>query len=293
MKIVKIILVFVVFAGLVALVLNWNSIFEPSDGGKGFSERDAININARGSEIRSDWADAQQWDKEIYEKQIKELQADSIQGYLSQSGYNTVSSAIRESSMNKVYELYKSALHPEGYSHAKLLNAMEGVAYLEKHERNAGNDNRLKELQGIHNLYTQVYNFNGNPQIRANFNSQSDSWVSFDSQRNGILQRASNMKGNSYFKEISGLSDFSTRLDAERLQNVLSPQRAAFYSALANQIKGYFSSIDATDENMNRLNRVYTRFSDESSDAGIGVMVRVVKDFKERNKEYNEQAQQS
>jgi len=271
MKILKLAGIFVVIVGILVLILNWGSIFTPSDETGEFPEEDQLDVEQRCSRIRTAWTENNSWNQDLYDKQRNEIRQDSAMHLFSQASYNIVRTCIRESATNSVYQSYKASLLPETYSHKKVTGNFKGIEYLRDHELNMSADERAKEISTIHSLYKRVYAFaqNENHPIVPKFNTEELEWVSFATMQNGILSTASSYRNNPKFNDLKDIPGFISALDQTRLRNITNPQRNKFYTNLSQQITDYFNQLETNEENVEKFNRVYNKYVTEESSIGV------------------------
>lgn len=261
---IKLILIFLLVAGLVFLLLNLDSLFgnrvHIEEGGD-LSEE----ITKECDKIREEWAEAKGWDESLFVKQSNAIdQGQKLKKY-SSVGYQAVTNTLRESSINTVCDAYWYNLR-DRYDHKALQSRYSGVSALSKYKDYASDD-RIKHVKNVHGLYTKVYNFtHSNHTLSPNFNPEAGSgnwWTSYEKLREGVLSLASSYKSNSLYREISSVPGFNDGLDPNHLNQVLSAQKESFYQSLSQQIISSYSGKTPTSDLVSQLNAVVDKYGEE------------------------------
>lgn len=270
MKAIKMLAIFLLLVGGIALALNWGSLFGGSQSNEGFAETDKIDITEKCTEIRSAWNNVSGWDADIYNAQRKDIDQSKAMGMFSEKGYNTVNNCLIESATNSACDAYMLFLKSQEYSHEKLQKHFKGVEAIKKAE-NLNNDNRIAQVEKINQLYLKVYNFSRDKHIISpHFNETTTDWTSFATLQNRILTTADSYRNNAlYQKELKHLSGFESALDRNNLLSVTGRQKKGFYEGLSQQITGYFDTVEHTQVQVNLYNQIYNNFVGESGEYGI------------------------
>lgn len=264
MKYLKIILIFIVFVGAIVLVMNWKSSGSTGSREKGESETDKINVEVKCTDFREQWANTKSWDQKLYDRQSGQVEAWKEQKLLSERGYNTLSTVVREQAVRKINDSYIALLTPSAYSHNQLLNAYKGVDYLKSHEQSIDND--FQEIDEIHSLYLKIRSFVSSPHaISPTFNPKTGTWSSFTAERNNILSTASSYRNNRHYAELKNVPGFQEGLNTDQLQKQLDSMKPEYYRRLSRLIANEISELTPNKENYERMKRVYERFAKEDS----------------------------
>lgn len=263
MKYLKIILLFVVFVGAIVLVMNWKSIVNSESGGEDFSTKDQIDIKGKCSNFREQWTTAKSWDQKLYDRQSGQVEAWKSQNYLSSTGYNTLSTVVREQAVRKIDKSYKALLTPETYNHNKLVEVYKGVGYMKSKEKNIDAD--FLEIDGIHSLYLKIKAFTqSGSNISPSFNSETGTWPSFTAKQNQILSTAASYRGNKYYSQLKEIPGFQDGLNADRLKKTTDGMKPGYYKKLSDIIATAINNATPDKESYDRMKRVYENFAEES-----------------------------
>lgn len=264
MKYLKIILIFVVFVGAIVLVMNWKSIGSSVSGGEEFSTSDKIDVENRCNTFREQWSNSKSWDPALYDRQSGQVEAWKTQKLLSERGYNTLSTVVREQAIRKIDKSYRSLLTATNYDHNKMVEVYKGVGYMKSKEKNIDSD--FKEIDGIHSLYLKIKSYVGSPHnIVPSFNSETGEWSSFTAKRNNILSEATSYRNNKYFSELKNIPGFQDGLNAEKLQNQIEGKKPAYYQSLSNIIVREIEQATPSTENYQKMKNVFERYAQEDS----------------------------
>lgn len=287
MKILKLTLIFAALVGALVLLLNWGSIFSPSIESEEFPDVDALNLEERCNSIRTAWNDNGVWNQHLYDSQRAEIKQDSAMHLFSHASYNIVRTCIKESATNNVYNCYKSALHPDAYTHDKVIKNYRGIEHIKTQELNMTEDERIKEISAIHNLYKRIYDFsrNGKHPMVAHFNADENSWIPFNTLQSNILATARSYSNNPHYKHLKDIPGFDLALNQSNLTEITESYRNTFYSQLKNQIIEHFEQLKVNRETFDKYNEVYKRFTDESTTGAkdLAISVQKLKEKLERN----------
>lgn len=279
MKALKLLLVFLVVAGGIFLALFWGNLFgsEGEEEDTEFVTEDLVDIEAQCDSIRAAWRSESGWNETLYTKWRQRIDRRKEMKYFSQRGYTTVNNALRESVANASCNGYMSALQDaKFFDHSLLLTRYRGVEKLKELE-NMGSDSRIKKVEQMHKLYTDIRNFvSSNHAITPKFDTAKTAWTSFDATRNSILAKARNLSSDALYKEMSMVPGFAAGLDIQNLTQTLDSQRKKFYQGLSAQIIAYFESRSHTQERANLLGQIFENFSNQESDYGVRELSRYV-----------------
>lgn len=266
MKLIKLLIIFLVLSGAIFLILNWSSLFPstPPQKEENWSEMDKLDITKECKKIRDAWAQETGWNEELYKSQRADIDQSKAMGLFSMKGYDAVDRCLHETATNKACDGYMDALHKQPFSAADLNKQYSGVQMVKKSEK-LGNDPRSTKVEQIHKLYLAVQKFIGSKhQITAKFNSNTNSWLNFDAEKNKILQEARALNQNPLFSEISMIPGFKDGLNSKSLESKFAGMRNTFYQQLCNQIINHYQNVAVTQDNYNRLEAVLVEFKKQS-----------------------------
>lgn len=289
MKSLKLLIIFLVLVGGLILTLNWRSIIPAGVGDDDFGDEDLIDIGAKCEEVRNAWGRCTEWDQELYAVQKEDIDQSKSMGMFSREGYNTVNNALRESATNKACESYLACLHDTLFNASKLQKQYDGVQFLTKQEK-LGNDQRVKEVEERHELYTQINQFvQSRHTISPRFDTEDADWVSFSTYQNSILDTARKYRQHKlYTQEMSHIPDFQRGLNESNLRASTDKQRSRFYEDLCLRIIDCFEKDTLSKEKAEVLNRIYNEFSNQESSYGLDKLAAFVVSYRDKLKS-NEQ----
>ena len=269
MKYLKLIGIFAVIVGALFFVLNWDSLFNSNQGDEPWGEENQIDISEKCEEISAAWSQRTGWDQALYQSQRDEIDQQRFMGMYTEEGYNAVDNRLRETAINKACEGYAKLLNSSEFSDSRLQTEFAGVRFLKEAEK-VPNDPRIKHVEQLHQLYTNIKNFVNSPHtITAKFNTSRADWVSFTSAESSILNTARSYLNNPLFKEMQNVPGFQAGLNEANIKKVTSPQRRKFYESLSAQIIRYFKNEEPTEDKINLLNQIYKNFTYQESKYGV------------------------
>lgn len=284
MKALKLLLIFLVFAGGLFVVLNWKSIIISRTGNNDhFADEDLIDISAKCDEIRDAWGRCTEWDEELYTVQRADIDQSKSMGMFSREGYNTVNNALRESAVNRACESYLTCLHDTLFDSTKLQKQYAGVQFLKEHEK-LKSDPRVKEVEERHALYEKIDRFvKSSHYISPQFDTEDADWTSFTTYQNNILGTARSYRNNQlYAAEMTHIPDFQSGLDENYLRSVTDVQRSRFYEDLCTQIVNYFEANSLSQENAEVLNGIYKTFINQESNYGVERLATFIINYRDK-----------
>lgn len=252
MKQIKLAIIFAALVGLIIWAIN--------NGGEKNSIRpvdDKINIDSICNEIRSQWDAQQQWNIDLYNNQLRDIEQYDKIGELSTQGYNTLRSTLKESAINRACDSYLIALHNKDFKDAVLRNAYKGVEQISELENQ--DDERIKEVKARQQLYINITKFVGEKHsIKPNFNGST--WDSYTTRRgqltSTLISQAHSLLGNKYFKEMEHIKGFKDGLSDSAVKSRILTSETDYNSSLATQIISHFDLLDRTQENKQKLGQI-------------------------------------
>lgn len=293
MKALKLLLIFLVFAGGLFMALNWKSITTLGDNSDNFADEDLIDISAKCDEIRDAWGRCTEWDEELYTVQRADLDQSKSMGMFSREGYNTVNNALRESAANRACGSYLTCLHDTLFDNNKLQKQYAGVQFLKEREK-LESDPRVKEVEERHALYEKIDRFVKSPHyISPQFDTEDANWTSFAAYQNNILGTARSYRSNKlYTAEMMHIPGFQSGLSENHLKSVTNVQRSRFYENLCTQIINHFEADSLSQENAETLNGIYKTFINQESNYGVEKLATFIVNYRDKLKTNEQMIQQ-
>lgn len=293
MKALKLLLIFLVFAGGLFMALNWKSITTPEGNSDNFADEDLINISAKCDEIRDAWGRCTEWNEKLYTMQRADLDQSKSMGMFSREGYNTVNNALRESAANRACGSYLTCLHDTLFDNTKLQKQYAGVQFLKEREK-LENDPRVKEVEERHALYEKIDRFVKSPHyISPQFDTEDANWTSFAAYQNNIFGTAKSYRSNKlYTAEMMHIPGFQSGLSESHLKSVTNVQRSRFYENLCTQIINHFEADSLSQENAETLNGIYKTFINQESNYGVEKLATFIVNYRDKLKTNEQMIQQ-
>ena len=219
-------------------------------------------------QFTSDWAQAADWDENIFRSNYDIVQQLSIK----YAGDKI--DALRQLNTRCGIEVVKNKMLAEWESASCRKSVIDkyvgAINVMTKLDEAAAKDADVKQLRDINGTYQQAYslahkNFGLSPQ----FDGQS--WQSYNSYAQGIKNQKANILGsNNYKTYLKNITDIKTGLAA--IDGKLQKGRSSYYQALANSIIAYYRKIERSQRTMSQLsdlrstrNRYESEYSQNSS----------------------------
>lgn len=272
MKALKLAIIFLLIAGGVYLVFNLDSIIgergeeRPSYGAKN-------DIQKECEKIRSEWENTKGWDKDLFENRLRSIKQNNLQKMYSQEGdYGTAIDCLRENSINKVCSAYSDALASSQFKDARLRKCYEDVKELEKMAINSemegmkvvSRDSRIKEVEDIHSLYTNINKFvnNNTHKVTPAFDMNTG-WKSFETLRSDEIKKAGDFKGNRYYSKLKHIPGFEAGLNENNVKAAVDKHKNNFYNSLSKQIIEAFEPLTPDNDNWKKLSQFSSQYMKE------------------------------
>lgn len=285
MKFAKLILIFIILAGGLALALMWENLFPPASKADSNSREYKEKIENERSEIVKDWSRQNEWNKQLHERNHNHIEQLKKSGNISNDAYIILRNSLIENSTNKAYDDYMKAIKSKDHKSDKVNKAFQAIVYLRDNE-GLKEDTRVKEVENRNRLFNQIYNFVGRSHpIRPSFNSSTMSWTSFQAQQNAILNEAASYRSNKYYNDIKHWPNYESGLSETTLKKETDSQKDAFYRNLTFQIISYFDQNDENEANAARLKTLHNKFSGEAGENYSRELTKYRRDYEKQLKE--------
>lgn len=264
MKTVKLIFIFILFVGSIFLIFNWNSIFENKSTISNVN-RSKIDVTKKCDEIRKAWEQEKRWNEKLYKEQKTDIEQERLSHrYENEASYETVSSTLKESAVNKACDSYLDLLNDSANFSKSLLEEIRNGILTLRNDYGLNDDQRIKNNDDIHSLYTRALQFVESPhKITPSFDTKYHNWTSLEKEKELIVNQAKDITGNPNFDTIKNVPGFSKGLDENNLVELINNQEKTFYLELKNQIlKHYKKRQAACGSNLSQLKALYNEFHD-------------------------------
>ena len=266
MKIVKLfglLLTFIV--AILGTFFLWGEI-SVDDSEFEFEELDSKELQ---KEYIAQWRKEKTWNEDLHQTQLDELLMYKNNKQISVGEYKSICNNIYETTIVKVCDGYKEALHNTPFSDKELKNAyklvsrlktMVGVDTLKK------GDVRISDVEKVHEYYKKIWPFVGSShKITPRFNTEDLTWKSFDVQRTNILDQADEYRNNPLYERVKHIPEIANGLDREEVRRAINSYEYSFYEYLYNDIVRYFDNNELSSENCDKLEKVIKQFKNETS----------------------------
>lgn len=262
MKQLKLIIIFILLIGGIFLALNWDSIFENKSTISNVN-RSKIDVTKKCDEIRKAWEQEKRWNEKLYEEQKTDIEQERLSHrYENEASYETVSSTLKESAVNKACDSYLDLLNDSANFSKSLLEELRNGILTLRNDYGLNDDQRIKNNDDIHSLYTRALQFVESPhKITPSFDTKYHNWTSLEKEKELIVNQAKDITGNPNFDTIKNVPGFSKGLDENNLVELINNQEKTFYLELKNQIlKHYRARMATCSNNSSKAASLYNEF---------------------------------
>lgn len=270
MKVLKIILVFAVLVCGIYVATHWTDIFHGSSAP--VENTEYVAVEEKCDEIRAAWNQESDWNRELFRRQKNDLDQDvSLGRYEYADEPETVLNTIREESTNKLCNAILREFHSPSCDDRLVEKNYNGVSVLIEVFK-MDNDERLARVRKIKSVYDRITAFVQSPHaIKATYDPESNSWTSFTTLSQNVVNTAASYRNNPVYKEeLSKITRFVNGLADSHIRSVVNAQKKDFYMSLSDQIIDYFNTLAEQEENITldnveRFNAALDRYCREAS----------------------------
>ncbi len=243
MKALKIILIFVFFAGIISAIIYLASDDEPEPTPPEVQQQNFDKIK---KEIVEGWATSDGWNKDLFDGLRNEIISYETNRFITAYQASTLRTTLKEHSINKVCSTYDTLLANMNRisQDMGLSKNCNGLLYI-KDSLEIKEDTRINNVLATHGLYEGAKKFvqsshYSNPVFDVNDNPM---WISLASQQSNAQGKAKKIKADPSYSKIQHIEDFQTGLSSNHIDNIFNNYRSKFYSELKRQIKEHFQGI--------------------------------------------------
>lgn len=258
MKIVKL---FAIALGMLTIVVGalWLSY-----GGSSSHRATIKNDKAREiqQQISRHYAEATSWDQQAYETEEADIAQYAAQDIITSEEKTLLNNHLSNAATNSVEALLMTEFHKPDCAATNVDALMAGVHFL---ATKMPGDERLTQLERIHNLYAKIRRFIGG---RFRFTPAFDgtSWTAYSAHRATAEQRRDDFRADASYREhLANITELKSGLSA--IAGKLDAGRSPYYDALERQIERYFNDIPADEATNAQLLNVYSAFGREAGSA--------------------------
>ena len=238
MKLLKQILIFIVFTGAIygifTLVTKDTEVVNTAALSAGNHEQLI-------KEIDNDWSGKDDWDEETYDRHITMVAQSLNAGIINELDGKTLRDRINKAAYQKCVSAMNREFDRRDCDAQKLALNYSGLQTILMNERGLATNNQIVEASNTYSLYQRIIAFNNRQLgLSPRYNSSNDTWSSWASYQDRINKQKSDFIADPLFQnKLKGISDICKIYDTDsRLQDA----RRRFYDNLGNEIYGYFSS---------------------------------------------------
>lgn len=262
MKLLKQILIFIVFTGAIygifTLVTKENEVVNTAALSAG-------NHEQLSKEIDNDWNGKSDWDEETYNRHITMVAQSLNAGIINELDGKTLKDRINKAAYQKCVSAMNREFDRRDCDATKLALNYGGLQTIIMNERGLATNDQIAEVSKVYSLYQRIIAFNNRSlALSPRYNSSNDTWNSWTNHQDRINKQKSDFIADPIFQsKLKGISDICKIYDTDsRLQDA----RRKFYDNLDDEIYNYFSSrcsqLQGDDDNYAEKSALRSRITD-------------------------------
>ena len=236
MKIIKKILIFAVFTGIIFGIFTFVTKQEVVVNTAALS---ATNHDQLRSDISREWSELKDWDEEIYNHQLTMIAQSENAGVIDEIDSKTLRNLINETASKKCVAAMDREFARANCDEEKLAHNYAGLQSIIMNEKSYAKKPQIVEVSNVYSLYQRIVSFNNRSfALSPRFNNVTDSWASWSSHQDRINNQKNELISNPIFQ--SRLSAITKVKEIYNTENKLQTARSTFYNRLGDEICSYY-----------------------------------------------------
>lgn len=238
MKLLKQILIFAVFTGIIFGIFTFVTKDEAVVNTAALS---AGNHEQLLAEIDRDWKDLSNWDEDTYNRDITMVNQSLNANIINDLDSRTLKDRINKLAYQKCVTAMNREFGKSDCDAAKLADNFSGLQTILMNERGLASNSQIVDITKVYNLYNRIIAFNKKSlNMSPRFNGNSGTWNSWDGHQDRIISQMNELTGNPIFQNrLKGITDIA---EIYRTHNKLSEVRGKYYDQLDNEMCSYYRS---------------------------------------------------
>ncbi|MDE6345541.1 MAG: hypothetical protein K2L55_02605 [Muribaculaceae bacterium] len=238
MKLLKQILIFIVFTGAIygifTLVTNQKEVVNTAALSAGNHEQII-------KEIDRDWNDLSDWSEETYNRHNTMVAQSLNAGIINELDSKTLKDRINKAAYQKCVAAMDREFARADCDAAKLADNYAGLQTILMNERGLANNGQIVEVGKVYNLYQRIIAFNNKSfGLNPRFNSSNDTWNSWTGHQDKIYRQKNEFVTDPRFQSrLNGITAINRIYDTD---SKLQEARNKFYNRLSSEICSYYGN---------------------------------------------------
>lgn len=236
MKLVKQILIFAVFTGIIFGVFTFVTKQEVVVNTAALS---ATNHDQLRADIKREWSSRNDWDEETYNHQITMVAQSLNAGIIDETDSRTLRDLINEAAYKKCVSAMDREFDRANCNDEKLAHNYAGLQTIIMNERSYAKKDKIVEVCNVYSLYQRIIAFNKRSfGLNPRFNNATDTWASWTGHQNRINNQKNEFLANPIFQ--SRLNKIAAVKEIYNTESKLQDARSRFYNKLSDEICSYY-----------------------------------------------------
>lgn len=258
MKIIKLIGIFIIVAGVIVGILFLSGI---GGGNKPLPQMDSEILADYKQDFKKNWDDIQDWDYKTFKRHCDDIRTLKSKYDVSELDDYNLNEAL-EIVNKKIFDLWSSS----GCKKSEVDKYITAVDTIVRYDSRMAENTGIKKIRRVNSSYETARSLALKSFVLSpKFNGST--WQNFNTYADEQKAMKQNILDNSDYKEyLSNISEIKNGLNS--LDSKLGTARSNFYSNLEGLIYDYFNKIKSeyrTRSQLDNLKKVTTRFNSENS----------------------------
>lgn len=236
MKIVKQILIFAVFTGIIFGIFTFVTKQEEVVNTAALS---ATNHDQLRADITREWSSRNDWDEDTYNHQLTMIAQSLNAGVIDDTDSRTLRNLINETAAKKCVSAMDREFARANCDDEKLALNFAGLQSIIMNEKSYAQKQQIVEVSNVYSLYQRVIAFNNKSfGLSPRFNNVNDTWASWTGHQDRINRQKSEFISNPIFQSrLAGITKVKAIYNTD---SKLQDARTSFYNKLGNEICSYY-----------------------------------------------------
>lgn len=237
MKLLKEILIFVVFTGIIFGVFTIVT-----------KDKETVNTEALTAgnheqllkEIDRDWNDLNNWNEDTYNRHLTMVAQSHNAGIINELDSHALVDRINKLAYQKCVSAMNREFGRADCNPKLLAENYGGLQTILMNERGLSSNGQIVEVTKVYNLYNRIIAFNKKSlDMSPQFNGNKGTWNSWDAHQDRILKQANELISDPiYSSRLKGINDIA---EIKNTHSKLAESRGKFYDRLNDQMYNYYS----------------------------------------------------
>lgn len=258
MKLIKQIIIFIVFTGAIY------GVFTFVTGGKPINDLSALygsNVDDLNTSISQGWAERSDWDNDLYNSQLVMIAQSHNADLITDEARKSLTDRVNKEAYTTIVNAMNREFAKANCNDNLLQLNYDGLQTVMARQPGVEKLPEIALVDRVYSLYRRIKAFNSRPvALTPRLDSDALSWSpKFEPYSQSILRQKSEMLGNPlYSAHLANITDLK---QIHRTETKLAEARTAFYNNLYAQIERYYSDRLNGDIETEILKKLRTNFN--------------------------------